>query len=53
MGRNSNKIDSIAVDTVSQEVNRHELLHPDFNKGLPSKKSRHDLLLPQWKNASR
>jgi len=33
MGRNSNKIDSIAVDTVSQEVNRHELLHPDFNKG--------------------
>jgi len=33
MGRDANKIDSIAVDTVSQETNRHDLLHPNFNKG--------------------
>ena len=32
MGRNANKIDSIAVDAVSQEINRHDLLHSAFNK---------------------
>ena len=33
MKRDSNKIDSIAVDAVSQETNQHDLLHPDLNKG--------------------